>query len=133
MLNNSCRILPKVLDFEIYNSRTWFQQLAARTTNFWVCLKQNVFIKLICRWGDIPWPRRCPALTSPNFILWGHIKRQVYSNKPARRGSPIERENSRINGCNSSRNVSWSFHIFEAMEHNSIILFWINNFPELSH
>jgi hypothetical protein len=28
------------------------------------------------------WPPRSPDLTPPDYFLWGHLKAQVYANKP---------------------------------------------------
>jgi hypothetical protein len=38
--------------------------------------------RLISLRGEIPWPARSPDLAACDFILWGHLKAEVYKRRP---------------------------------------------------
>lgn len=47
--------------------------------------------KWIGRGRPIPWPSRSPALTSPDFFLWGYIKNVVFKDAPTTKEDMMER------------------------------------------
>lgn len=64
----------------------WFQQDGAtchtshETINL---LKETFGERVISRNGPVDWPPRSCDLTPLDFFLWGHVKAQVYADKPA--------------------------------------------------
>lgn len=76
---------PELLEFQGYNSRTWFQQDGAtrHTTNqAMVAVKELFPNKVISRRGNINWPPRSPDLSPLDYFAWGYIKSKVYENNP---------------------------------------------------
>lgn len=65
--------------------RVWFQQDGA-PAHFGLVVRQylnNIFPnRWIGRRGFIEWPPRSPDLTPLDFYLWGHLKTNVYRNRP---------------------------------------------------
>ena len=62
-----------------------FQQdgSTAHTANESMTIVRNMIPgHLISRFGDVPWPPRCPDLSTCDFFLWGYLKSRVYTHKP---------------------------------------------------
>lgn len=64
----------------------WFQQDGATchtARETLIVLREFFPNRINSRFGDKNWPPRSCDLTPLDFWLWGHLKSQVYANKPA--------------------------------------------------
>ena len=64
----------------------WFQQDGAtcHTSHATIdSLKETFGERVISRNGPVDWPPRSCDITPLDFFLWGHVKAQVYADKPA--------------------------------------------------
>jgi hypothetical protein len=74
------RAMLKTLDGEL-----WVQhgrataQMARESMD---CVRAMFPGRIISRFDDIAWPARSPDLSAPDYLLWGNLKAEVYTNKP---------------------------------------------------
>ena len=55
----------------------------AHITNESMTIVRNMFPgHLISRFRDVPWPPRCPDLSTCDVFLWRYLKSRVYTHKP---------------------------------------------------
>lgn len=88
--------LPELLeDIPIQTRTTMFYQHDGapphRSCDVVRLLRNRYGGKIIAHRGPVHWPPRSPDLTPMDFFLWGHMKAEVYKNKPQTRVELIER------------------------------------------
>ena len=76
-------LLPEIEDNKQRN--IFFKQdgATAHTARATMEMLKAIFpIRLISRFGDMPWPPRSPDLSAPDFLLWGYSKEKIYIEMP---------------------------------------------------
>ncbi|XP_054260262.1 uncharacterized protein LOC128996153 [Macrosteles quadrilineatus] len=77
--------IPELERQGIDPDHVWFQQdgATAHTARASMAAVRALFPgRLISRFGDVAWPPRSPDLSMCDFFLWGHLKANVYKEKP---------------------------------------------------
>lgn len=79
------QIIPSCLALFPNNNNLWFQQDGAPPhyqLNVRMYLDEMFPNRWIGRRGSVEWPPRSPDLTPCDFFLWGHLKNNIYRNRP---------------------------------------------------